>query len=155
MPEIWFYHLQHQPLERALPSLLEKALQRGWRVVVQAAADERLDALDDMLWTYAEASFLAHGRARDGDAELQPVYLTTGVENPNGARLRLFIEAADVAALLSAEPGETYERLILLFDGGDEDQLASARAQWKLLKEQGHILAYWQQSERGAWEKRA
>jgi len=155
MPEIWFYHLQHQPLERALPSLLEKALERGWRVVVQAAADERLDALDDMLWTYAEASFLAHGRARDGDAELQPIYLTTGVENPNGARLRLFIEAADVVALLSAEPGKTYERLILLFDGGDEDQLASARAQWKLLKEQGYILAYWQQSERGAWEKRA
>ncbi len=102
MPEIWFYHLQHQPLEKALPSLLEKALERGWRVVVQAAADERLDALDDLLWTYAEASFLAHGRARDGDAEMQPVYLTTGPENPNGARLRLFIEGADVEALVAS-----------------------------------------------------
>jgi DNA polymerase III subunit chi len=155
MPEIWFYHLQHQPLERALPSLLEKALERGWRVVVQATADERLDALDDLLWTYAEASFLAHGRARDGDAALQPVYLTTGTENPNGARLRLFIEGADVAALLAGDSSDGYERFILLFDGGDEDQLAAARAQWKVLKEQGRALAYWQQSERGTWEKRA
>jgi DNA polymerase-3 subunit chi len=154
MPEIWFYHLQHQPLERALPSLLEKALERGWRVVVQAAADERLDAIDDLLWTYADASFLAHGRARDGDAEMQPVYLTTGSENPNGARLRLFVDGADVEALIANDAG-AYERLILLFDGGDDEQLTRARAQWKTLKEQGHTLAYWQQGERGGWEKRA
>ncbi len=155
MPEIWFYHLQHQPLEKALPSLLEKGLERGWRVVVQAGAEERLDALDDLLWTYAEASFLAHGRARDGDAEMQPVYLTTGPENPNGARLRLFIDGADVEVLVAGGTYETYERLILLFDGSDEDQLTSARAQWKTLKDQGHTLAYWQQGERGGWEKRA
>jgi DNA polymerase-3 subunit chi len=154
MPEIWFYHLQHQPLERALPALLEKALERGWRVVVQATAEERLDSLDDSLWTYADASFLAHGRARDGDVEMQPVYLTTGAENPNGAKLRLCVEGADVATLLATAPDD-YERLILLFDGADEDQLLSARAQWKILKDQGHALAYWQQSERGAWEKKA
>jgi len=28
MPEIWFYHLQTQPLEHALPLLLERALAR-------------------------------------------------------------------------------------------------------------------------------
>ncbi|QXX74351.1 DNA polymerase III subunit chi [Methylovirgula sp. HY1] len=155
MPEIWFYHLQHQPLEKVLPSLVEKALDKGWRVVVQAAAEERLDALDDTLWTYADASFLAHGRARDGDAEMQPIYLTTGSENPNGARLRLFVEGADVAALLIAEPCDMYERMILLFDGADEDQLIAARMQWKTLKGQGHTLAYWQQGERGGWEKKA
>ena len=36
-------------------------------------------------------NFLAHGRARDGDLALQPVYLTVGLENPNGAALRLFL----------------------------------------------------------------
>lgn len=155
MPDIWFYHLQHQPLERALPSLLEKALERGWRVVVQATAEERLDALDDVLWTYSDASFLAHGRARDGDAEMQPIYLTTGSENPNGARLRLFVEGAEVSTQLATEDCAGYERMILLFDGADEDQLTGARAQWKLLKGQGHTLTYWQQSARGGWEKKA
>ena len=155
MPEIWFYHLQHQPLDKVLPNLVEKALDKGWRVVVQASAEERLDALDDTLWTYADASFLAHGRARDGDAEMQPIYLTTGSENPNGAKLRLFVEGADVPAALATTPREAYERLILLFDGADEDQLVAARMQWKTLKEQGHILAYWQQGARGGWEKKA
>jgi DNA polymerase-3 subunit chi len=155
MPEIWFYHLQHQPLEKVLPSLLEKALEKGWRVVVQASAEERLDALDATLWTYADGSFLAHGRARDGDPEMQPVYLTTGAENPNGAQLRLLVEGADVPALFAGDSCDNYERLILLFDGADEDQLTGARAQWKTLKEQGRTLAYWQQGERGGWEKKA
>jgi DNA polymerase-3 subunit chi len=155
MPEVWFYHLLHQPLERALPTLLEKALERGWRVVVQATAEERLDALDDTLWTYSDASFLAHGRARDGDAAMQPIFLTTGSDNPNGARLRLFVEGADVAKLVTSESCEAYERFILLFDGNDEDQLLGARAQWKLLKDKGLNLAYWQQGERGGWEKKA
>lgn len=154
MPEIWFYHLQRQPLEKALPSLIEKALDRGWRVVVQAAAEERLDALDDLLWTCSDASFLAHGRARDGDSEMQPIYLTTGEENPNRARLRLFVDGAELTALANGDC-QSYERLILLFDGADEDQLQAARGQWKILKGQGHNLAYWQQSERGAWEKKA
>jgi DNA polymerase III subunit chi len=150
--EIWFYHLQSQRLERALPALLERALAQGWRVVVQAASEERLDALDEVLWTYADASFLAHGRARDGDADLQPVYLTCGDENPNAARLRLFVDGADLAANLAADAA--YARAILLFDGNDPDQLDSARAQWKALKARGFALTYWQQSETGGWEKK-
>jgi DNA polymerase IIIc chi subunit len=44
-----------------------------------------------------DESFVAHGRARDGDSALQPVYLTVGLENPNGAALRLFVEGAQMA----------------------------------------------------------
>jgi hypothetical protein len=49
MTEIWFYHLQRQPLESVLPNLLEKSLEKGWRVAVQARSEERLDALDSWL----------------------------------------------------------------------------------------------------------
>ena len=105
MTEIWFYHLQRQPLERVLPNLIEKSLEKGWRVAVQARSEERLDALDSWLWTYSDESFLAHGRACDGDGELQPVYLTAGLENPNGAALRLFIEGAEMAPALAERRG--------------------------------------------------
>ncbi|WP_026607334.1 DNA polymerase III subunit chi [Methylocapsa acidiphila] len=155
MTEIWFYHLQRRPLESVLPSLIEKSLEKGWRVVVQARSEERLDALDQWLWTYADASFLAHGRARDGDAELQPIYLSTGLENPNGAEVRLFIESADVAPALAESLGAPYARVILLFDGNDEDELKSARAQWKALKDQECSVTYWREDEAGRWEKKA
>jgi DNA polymerase-3 subunit chi len=60
MTEILFYHLQRQPLERVLPSLLEKSLERGWRVVVQAGSEERAEVLDAHLWTFGDNRFLPH-----------------------------------------------------------------------------------------------
>jgi DNA polymerase-3 subunit chi len=155
MTEIWFYHLQRRPLESVLPGLVEKSLERGWRVVIQARSEERLDSLDQWLWTFSEASFLAHGRARDGDAELQPIYLSIGLENPNGAEVRLFIESAEIAPALAEPSAIPYVRAILLFDGNDEDELALARTQWKALKEKDFALTYWQEAETGRWEKKA
>ncbi len=148
--EIWFYHLQRQSLDQALPALIEKSLEKGWRVVVQATSEERVAALDQHLWTYRDDSFLAHGRAGDGDGDLQPVYLATGAENPNGARVRIFIEGASIATSLDAGP---YERALAAFNGNDADGLAAARAQWKELKDRGFALSYWRQNEAGRWEK--
>ena len=45
MTEIWFYELQSQ-LEKVLPNLIEKSLESGWRVTLQAKSQERLEALD-------------------------------------------------------------------------------------------------------------
>ncbi len=85
MTEIYFYHLQHQPLERVLPTLLEKSLERGWRVVVQAASEERVEALDAHLWTFRDDSFLPHGTHKQPEAEQQPILLTVNDDNPNKA----------------------------------------------------------------------
>jgi DNA polymerase-3 subunit chi len=153
MPEIWFYQLQRRRLEQVLPNLLERTLQRGWRAVVQAKTPERLAALDDLLWTYADDSFLPHGcaSAGDGDAELQPVWLTLGPENPNGAQIRFLVEG------VGAEPyaESDYARVILLFDGRDEDFLTEARAQWKLLRQRNAKLSYWAETEEGGWSQQA
>ncbi|MGH6852119.1 MAG: DNA polymerase III subunit chi [Methylocella sp.] len=154
MTEIWFYHLQRQPLESVLPNLIEKSLEKGWRVAVQARSEERLDALDSWLWTYSDESFLAHGRARDGDGELQPVYLTAGSENPNGAALRLFVEGAQMAPAL-AGAGSAYARAVALFDGNNAAELALARAQWKEVLMRGFPATYWRQNESGRWEKKS
>ncbi|MDO9443248.1 MAG: DNA polymerase III subunit chi [Beijerinckiaceae bacterium] len=152
--EISFYHLQMQPLEKVLPVLLEKSVERGWNVVLQTVTEERCVALNEALWTYSDESFLPHGMARDGDPEFQPIYLTNGPENPNGAQIRFFVEGADVAPALADQESE-YERLVLMFDGNDEAELARARAQWKALKGQGAVLAYFQQTDDGRWEKKA
>ncbi len=155
MTEIWFYHLQRQKLEDVLPVLLEKSLERKWKVAVQATSEERLDVLDQWLWSYNDASFLAHGRARDGDAEMQPIFLTTGPENPNGASVRFCVERASAASLMQDGAGADYVRVILLFDGTDEDELSFARQEWKQLKTSGLDLSYWQQNAGGRWEKQA
>ncbi|ACA19722.1 DNA polymerase III chi subunit HolC [Methylobacterium sp. 4-46] len=150
MTEILFYHMQRQPLESVLPNLLEKSLERRWRVVVQAASEERLAALDDHLWTFSEESFLPHGTDREPDAGTQPVVLTLRDANPNGATIRFLVEGA----ALPADAGR-YERICVLFDGSDQEALLLAREQWRAAKEAGHSVAYWQQDETGRWQKKA
>jgi len=147
--EVLFYHLDRQPLERILPDLLEKCLERGWRAVVQVGSDERRDALDAHLWTYREEGFLPHGTEKDGSAEAQPIWLTVGSENPNRATVRFLADGVDVAEVTG------YARVVVLFDGNDEDAVQRARASWKTVKAGGHEATYWQQSERGRWEKKA
>jgi DNA polymerase-3 subunit chi len=147
MAEIGFYHLRAMPLERALPRLLEQARRRGYRIVVRAASAERVEHLNALLWTYDEASFLAHGAARDGNAAQQPIWLTERDDNPNDAAMLVLVdgvEAADLAA---------FQRCADLFDGNDESAVAAARERWRRAAAAGHTLSYWQQTERG-WEKK-
>jgi DNA polymerase-3 subunit chi len=147
--EIWFYHLEHRSLEEVLPNLLERSLARGWRAIVQATSEERVDALDTLLWTYADESFLAHGTIRDGDPAQQPIYLTTSTENPNGAQVRFLVDGAEL------EEAGIYTRIVVLFDGRDQSATARARAAWQSAKDQGHDVSYWQQDAQGSWQKRA
>jgi DNA polymerase-3 subunit chi len=149
MTEVLFYHLEHRPLERVLPTLVEKTLERGWRAVVQAGSEERVEALDTLLWTFREESFLPHGTRRDGNPALQPVFLTTGEDNPNGATVRFLVDGAQATDLAA------YARVVFLFDGRDESAVDHARAQWKQVKQAGCEATYWQQSPEGRWEKKA
>jgi DNA polymerase III subunit chi len=147
--EVFFYHLERATLEEVLPTLLERSLERGWRAAVQAASEERVEALDTLLWTYREESFLAHGTARDGPAAAQPIYLTAGPGNPNEAQIRFLVDGADL------EDGAPYARVVFVFDGRDADAVSRARAQWQEAKAQGLSVSYWQQDSDGRWQQKA
>lgn len=149
MTEVLFYHLERQPLERVLPQLLEKSLERGWRAVVQAGSPERVEFLDSALWTYRDDSFLPHAAARDGNQAEQPVFLTDSSDNPNSAAIRFLVDGA------IAEELDGYDRVVFIFDGRDEDAVAGARQQWKAASAAGHQVTYWQQDEANRWVKKA
>lgn len=147
--DVLFYHLTESTLEEALPPLVEKSLERGWRVAIQTGSRERCEALDNWLWTWRGEAFLAHGTDRDDHPEHQPVLLTDVSANPNGAQIRFFVDGADPGAV------DGYERAVLMFDGHDSDQLNAARQHWKTLKSAGHAVTYWQQGPDRRWQKKA
>lgn len=150
MTEILFYQMKGQTLEQVLPPLLQKSLERGWRVVVQAASEERVEVLDAHLWTWRDDTFLPHGTWRDGEAAEQPILLTVHDDNPNGAGVRFLVEGA-------AMPGDaaSYERLVLLFDSDDPEAVETARGRWSEVKAAGFEATYWQADERGHWRRQA
>jgi DNA polymerase-3 subunit chi len=150
MTEILFYHLQGQRLESVLPALLEKSMERGWRAIVQGSSEERIEALDAHLWTYRDDGFLPHGTWREPEAAQQPILLTPNDGNPNGAAVRFLVDRAPMPADL-----ENYQRIVLVFDGEDEEAVAAARACWSDAKARGLEATYWQADDQGRWAKKA
>ncbi len=146
--EILFYHLELHPLERVLPVLIEKSLERGWRVAVEASSPERVQRLNEVLWTYRDDSFLPHGVAGGDDDADQPVILTTEHDNPNAADVRFYVDRA------IPDGKGTYQRLVFMFDGHDPDAVTEARKAWKALRDDNE-LTYWQQDPGGRWQKKA
>jgi DNA polymerase-3 subunit chi len=148
MAEIGFYHLTRTPLAEALPKLLGRVLDSGGRALVLCGDAERLAALDAALWLASDPDWLPHGTPATGQADLQPIWLTTeDSEPPNGARFLVLVDGAESTRL------GAYDRVLDLFDGGDEAAVAAARQRWKAAKAAGHALAYWQQGTRG-WERK-
>ncbi len=76
--------------------------------------------------------------------------LTVHDHNPNAANVRFLIDGAAVPADAAA-----YQRIVLLFDGEDDEALAAARTRWTEAKQQGFDVTYWQADENGRWEKKA
>ncbi len=148
MTEIGFYHLTRTGSDKALPQLLGRTLAAGQRAVVLCADTDRVAALDAALWQCTDPDWLPHGTVADGDADLQPIWLTTEDATPNNARFLFLIDGAQSAHL------DAFDRVFDLFDGKDETAVQAARERWSAAKSAGHALTYWQQGPRG-WEKKA
>ncbi|MEO0329527.1 MAG: DNA polymerase III subunit chi [Pseudomonadota bacterium] len=150
MSEILFYHLTQTSLEHVLPGLIEKSLAKNWRVIVHCGSKERVEAIDALLWTYREDSFLPHGWIVDGSEAVQPIWLTAEKDNPNKADIRFLVDGAQVDETVS------YSRIVYIFDGQDNSAVDHARSRWRFHNAiDGDELTYWQQTLKGGWEKRA
>ena len=145
-----FYHLTRRPMEATLTMLLTRARQAGWRILVRGTSTERMNWLDETLWTADESGFLPHGMAGGPHDALQPVLLTAKSDPVTGCECVMSVDGADISA------GEVaaLERVCFLFDGNDAQSLETARTQWKKLKDAGATAEYWSE-ESGTWEMKA
>jgi DNA polymerase-3 subunit chi len=140
--EWWFYQVEHTSLDAAVGPLLEKCLERKWRVVVTAKPGT-IERLDAALWTWKDDSFLPHGRG-GAHPERQPILLTTEAEPQNGAKIVVLLDGLDADAA-------RFDRCLVVFDGGDEPVRAKARAQFKAAADSGATAKYFQQEHGGKW----
>ena len=136
MTETLFYHLEQRGLDDALPGLIERTLERGWRAVIKTESAERADAIDTLLWTYNEQTFVPHSQRGDGKPERQPVLITVEDGIPNAANILFIVGGAEPPAWDSAV-AKALTRIVLMFDGRDPEMLDKARAAWKHAKDAG------------------
>jgi DNA polymerase-3 subunit chi len=145
MAEVFFYHLEGIVAEDVLPELLQRGLARGLKLAVEVPDAERLAAFSQKLWALEDVAFLPHGGESEPYPERQHIWLAAGADNPNGATFRFYFGGA----VPSKDVG--YERVRVMFDGGNETELQAARQLWRDFKAQGAIAKYWKKDEAGRW----
>ena len=147
MTDWGFYHCTRTRPQAALPRLLSRTLQAGERAVVLCGDQRSVAETGAALWQCSDPDWLPHGTEADGDADLQPIWITAKPEAPNGARFLFLLDNTNVA------DAGAWSRIFDLFDGNDEAAVAAARSRWREAKAAGHALTYWQQDARG-WHKK-
>ena len=150
MSDVAFYHLTRAPLAVALPKLMDRVLAAGMRAVVWVPDTATAKAVDEALWTADPDSFIPHGTKATGHAADQPIYISTEGDNPNAATVLVVVNGAAA----TPEAMAPFDRTLVMFDGNDDAELATARDRWKAGKDAGHTLTYWQQGDTGGWQKK-
>ena len=146
--EYWFYHLEASTLEAVLPGLLEKTRAKGWRALVKMP-EAQLKEMDDYLWSFRDDSFLPHGRDDEPMSEQQPIVLSAQAETAADFEAVFLLGGAKIENMDGAE------RAMVMINGRSQEDVTRERARWKALKETDAKLSYYQQTERGGWEKKA
>lgn len=141
--QVDFYHLTQAPLDRVLPQIAEKVLAGGARLLIVADDAALRKRVDQLLWTYAPASFLPHGMAGEAWDADQPILIAADVQAANAARHIALIDG------LWRDEALTFDRAFHFFD---EDSIGAARVAWRTLGERDGIdRRYWRQDENGRW----
>lgn len=114
--------------------LADKAYRLGHRVFIHTASAEQTRELDDLLWTFAQNSFVPHAPCHNGDDPAPPVLLGHDAEPPAASDVLINL-AADVPLFFSR-----FERVAELVD--DEPAVREqARTRYSFYKERGYPLS--------------
>ena len=138
--QVDFYQLSRDPVDQVLPAIAARVLGLGERLLVVAQDGAQLDRISAGLWAGPPESFLAHGRAGEDKAPLQPILLAQDCVASNGAR---HIALADG---LWREDALEFERAFYFFDAAT---IEGARESWRSLsKREGVTPRFWRQEGR-------
>ncbi len=135
MPRVDFYVLLDQRANgRALLAcrLVDKAYSLGHAVYVLAGSEAQAEALDDLLWTFRQDSFIPHERYPLTGEENSPVLIGTVL--PTEATAQVLINFTDRLP----EGFERYERVVELVDQTPE-VLTQSRERFKQYRERGCV----------------
>lgn len=130
----------------AAARLCDKAVSAGKSLYVTTPDAARLDALDDLLWTQRQGSFIAHERfVREAPVEPLPKVLLGDAEPPEGWQ--------DVLLNLGQQVPPFFSRFdrVLEIVPGDAASRAACRERFKFYRDRGYELKTLEQTAEGGW----
>lgn len=114
--------------------LVDKAFRNGHSVYLLAASQQQAEALDQLLWTFSQGSFVPHHIQNDGKAADDVRVLIGTQEAPEHLHDVLISLAEDVPPFFSR-----FERVVEIV-AGDETMRENARQRFRFYRDRGYPL---------------
>ncbi|MBI5446383.1 MAG: DNA polymerase III subunit chi [Deltaproteobacteria bacterium] len=136
MAGIDFYEVKGPRWELAVCERVEALYEAGERVYVRAPSEALARALDDLLWTFREDSFVPH-RLWGGEGDLpDPVAVGWRRGNPNGATCLVLAGAGEPEELSG------FAQAFDFVPVSDPELTAGARERYRAFRAAGHQVTF-------------
>lgn len=138
MTRVDFYVLGANPgqsCEQVLCTLAGKAWRKGHRIYIHAPSADEARALDELLWTWRDISFLPHARVGDPLAPESPILVGEGDSAPADAGDDVMINLAHPVPSFFSR----FERVVEIV-GGDDAARGKARERYRFYRDRGYTL---------------
>ena len=138
MAQVDFYVLpENGKQEHFVCALIQKAWKQGNNVFINTASEAEAAALDNMLWTFKDISFLPHCLAADDNAKNTPIVI--GHNNQLNAQIP---EHTAIMINLTDQIPQDMSKVerILEIVAGSESERQQARKRYAEYRDQGHEL---------------
>ena len=149
LQNIDFYQLLGGQLDELATQLVEKCRAAGKRVMIYNTSSSS-QSQSEHLWTVRDLSFLAHGIDTDEGQEFAPIWISSDeTQNQIQAEFAILKDGVVPSDI------EQFERILVLFDGRDEQALSHARQKWKDWSSQyDGKCRYFAKTEEGRWQQK-
>lgn len=144
------YEVNYNKLDFLLPKFLEKLYLSKDKLVILLSSLDYIRELDKLLWKYSSNNFLPHGTFEDNFPELQPIYLTLKLENPNSADNLLLIYN-DVTII--DDMFVLFNNIIYFLNKLSQSSVDMALNLCKESQKKGYNIVYWKQDINDVWSK--
>ena len=138
MAQVDFYVLpENGKQEHFVCALIQKAWKQGNNIFIKTGSESAAMALDDLLWTFKDASFLPHCFATEDSANTAPIVIghANQVDGQIPDHTTVIVNLADqIPAELSK-----VERILEIVAGNEEER-QQARQRYVDYRNQGHVL---------------
>ena len=145
MTEIFFYKLKNLSIELFLISLIEKSISKNWNSLVLLDNIERMEEINDLMWTFNDTSFIPHGSQSDLNPDKHNVYLTCNEEHLNNSNIIFSIDG-----IIINQP-DNWKRCIYIFNEQNlkvTDELESYK---RGIEDLNYDLKSFEQDNNGKW----
>ena len=138
MPRIDFYVLSDTAPEARLKTacrIVEKAYGAGQKVYIRTAGEADSQAIDNLLWTYSDQSFVPHEIAAGGPVSHDRIAALIGTGPAPAPYRQVLVNLTDIMPTES----DSVERIVEIVDA-DPERKRLARDRFRTYRERGCVL---------------